>query len=204
MANSKRKCALKTCGLRFRPEDGIVRGLQAWCGQDHQIEWAMAAGKKLRERTVKQARVQEVRQFKAGDRPLQLKLTQTEFNRMIRLLDAKRGCISCDKPPSWKGQWHASHYRSIGAQGSLRFDPLNVHKACSLCNNHLSGNIRGYREGLLHFYGQPILDYLEVNREPIKWDAPELVKMRQDFTAEIRLLLAGKPPSRNWRAYVPA
>jgi len=199
MANSKRKCALKTCGLRFRPEDGIVRGLQAWCGQDHQIEWAMAAGKKLRERTVKQARVQEVKQFKAGDRPLQVRLTQAEFNRMIRLLDAKQGCISCDKPPSWKGQWHAGHFKTTAAAPALRFDARNCFKQCSQCNNFSSGNLLPYKQRLVDTYGIGLINWLEGPHELVKLSAQDLAAMRKQLSEECRRLEAGLPPNRDWR-----
>lgn len=191
-----RKCSL--CKKKIPAAGAVIGSLKAFCNMEHLIEYSRSAAGR---NTVNKARVQQVKQFKASDRALQLRLTQTEFNRLIRLLDTKQGCISCTQSANWNGQWHASHYRSVGAQSSLRFNPLNVHKACSICNNHLSGNIRGYREGLLRFYGQPILDYLEVDRSPIKWAVSELVKMRQEFSAEIRLLLAGSPPSRNWRAY---
>ena len=146
----------------------------------------------------------EQREFKVkvrnNDIALQKKLTQSVFNRMVCLLDKVAQCISCARPANWDGQWQASHYRSVGAQGSLRFDPLNVHKACSVCNGPLSGNLRGYAEGLKHHYGQAILDYLEIDRSPVKWTCEELISMRKRYANEIRLLESGQSPTRNWRA----
>ena len=66
---------------------------------------------------------------------------QAVFNKYIRLRDHLDGCISCDKGSLWHGQWHASHYYSRGHSSSLRFNLWNVHKSCSVCNSHLSGNI---------------------------------------------------------------
>ena len=40
---------------------------------------------------------------------------QAVINRYVRLRDVHLGCISCDKPASWGGQWHCSHFRSVGA-----------------------------------------------------------------------------------------
>ena len=36
-----------------------------------------------------------------------------------------------------------------GAMPSLRFNTHNVHKQCSACNNHLSGNMIEYRINLI-------------------------------------------------------
>ncbi len=162
---------------------------------------ATKATEKAQKREAREGKA-KLRAFKENDVVAQKRLTQTAFNRMICLLDKGAPCISCARDSSWKGQWHASHYRSVAAQGSLRFNALNVHKACSICNNHLSGNLRGYRDGLLHFYGQPLIDYLDKDFPPVKWDAAGLIRMRQEFNAEIRLLLAGGAPSRNWREHV--
>ena len=51
-----------------------------------------------------------------------MKEAQAEVNKYVRLRDAGLGCISCDKPASWGGQWHASHFRSVGAASSVRFN----------------------------------------------------------------------------------
>ncbi len=87
---------------------------------------------------------------------------QAAFNSWVRLRDAALGCVSCDKPATWAGQWHASHFRSVGSSPEHRFNPLNVHRACSVCNNHLSGNILGYQPELIRRIGA------EAGRGPIR------------------------------------
>jgi hypothetical protein len=85
---------------------------------------------------------------------------QTEVNRYVRLRDAHLGCVSCDKPASWNGQWHASHLRSRGAAPGLRFHLWNIHKACSVCNNYLSGNLAEYRPRLEKRIGVDRVEWL--------------------------------------------
>jgi len=88
------------------------------------------------------------------------KEAQAVFNKYVRLRDRHDGCISCDKPASWHGQWHASHFYSRGHSSGLRFNLWNVVKSCSVCNSHLSGNIGEYRPRLIDKIGQARYDWL--------------------------------------------
>ena len=83
---------------------------------------------------------------------------QALVNQYVRLRDKSEGCISCDKPASWHGQWHASHFHSRGKSASLRFNLDNIHKACSVCNSHLSGNLVEYKPRLIDKIGQDKFD----------------------------------------------
>lgn len=99
---------------------------------------------------------------------------QAVFNRYVRLRDAHLGCISCGKPKDWQGQWHASHYYSRGHSSALRFNLWNVHKSCSVCNSHLSGNIGEYTPAIIEKVGQIRFDYLlrhksDVTSFDIEW-----------------------------------
>ena len=99
---------------------------------------------------------------------------QSLVNQYIRLKDAKDGCISCDKPSTWGGQYHAGHFFSRGHSSALRFNLWNIHKQCSVCNNHLSGNIGKYTPRLIDKIGQERFDYLEthsgdVSRYEVEW-----------------------------------
>ena len=130
------------CRVMFTPS----RSSQAVCGE---IECAIAHGKseKGRETTRKaladvERREIEVRKEKLKSRAEYAKEAQAVINRYVRLRDAHLGCISCDKPASWGGQWHCSHFRSVGAAAHLRFNLWNMNKSCSQCNAHLSGNIK--------------------------------------------------------------
>ena len=63
----------------------------------------------------------------------QTELTQQVFNRMIRLLDEGKPCISCGRS-QFGSYWDAGHYRSVGSCPEIRFDPRNCHIQGSGCN----------------------------------------------------------------------
>jgi hypothetical protein len=92
---------------------------------------------------------------------------QAVFNKYVRLRDLKFGCVSCNKPSDWHGQFHAGHYFSRGHSSSLRFNLWNCHKQCSVCNNHLSGNIGEYTPGLIRRIGKERFDYLVAHKSEI-------------------------------------
>ncbi|RTY63429.1 recombination protein NinG, partial [Pseudomonas veronii] len=78
----------------------------------------------------------EVRKEALKTRSDHAKEAQAVINRYVRLRDAHLGCISCDKPATWRGQWHCSHFRSVGAAPHIRYNLWNMNRACSVCNNH--------------------------------------------------------------------
>lgn len=92
---------------------------------------------------------------------------QAAFNAYIRARDEADGCISCDKPAGWDGQWHAGHFYTRAARSDLAFNEDNVHKQCSVCNNHLSGNLAAYQESLKAKIGADRLAALDI-RQVIK------------------------------------
>lgn len=114
------------------------------------------------------------------------KEAQAAINRYVRLRDAHLGCISCDKPASWSGQWHCSHFRSVGAAAHLRFNLWNMNKSCSACNNFLSGNIGAYRPALIEKIGQAKVDWLEGNNGIVRHDIPYLKRMKAIFTKKAK------------------
>ena len=116
---------------------------------------------------------------------------QAAFNAYIRLRDAHLPCVSCGRPATWDGQWHASHYRSVGSTPALRFEPLNVHKSCSICNSHLSGNIMGYRPELVRRVGEEIVLWIEGPHDPQKWTVDEIKAKTAEFRAKVRELKRG-------------
>lgn len=109
-------------------------------------------------------------------------------NRYVRLRDKDKGCISCDKPASWQGQWHASHLKSVGANSALRFHLWNIHKACSICNNHLSGNIASYRERLPERIGVERFNYLESAPRNRTYSREYLVRLKRIFAKRCRII----------------
>lgn len=104
------------------------------------------------------------------------KEAQTEFNKFIRARDADQPCISCGRDHT--GQYHAGHYLSIGARPELRFDEMNVHKQCSVCNNHLSGNAVLYRKALIEKIGLDEVELLEGPHEPARYTVEALQEIK--------------------------
>ncbi len=108
-----------------------------------------------------------------------LREAQKEFNAYIRLRDANKPCISCQR--HHKGQYHAGHYRSVGACPELRFNELNVHKQCAPCNNHLSGNIGEYRISLAKLVGVKKVEWLEGKHEPLKLSIDDIKDIKAKY-----------------------
>jgi hypothetical protein len=139
--------------------------LGAFCNDDHAIKHA---SKKLLSNSDKKAR-REAKDRKLAIKPKSKWLAELQalVNKYIRLRDANEGCISCDKAASWQGQFHAGHYYSRGHSSSLRFNLHNIHKQCSVCNNHLSGNIGEYTPALISKIGLDKFEQLTANKSNI-------------------------------------
>ena len=178
------------CRVMFTPS----RDTQAVCGE---IECAIAYGKSEKGRASAKKALADVgrREIKVRKEALKTradhaKEAQTVINRYVRLRDAHLGCISCDKPASWGGQWHCSHFRSVGAAAHLRFNLWNMNKSCSQCNAHLSGNIMVYRPRLVEKIGAEKVEWLECNQELVRHEIPHLKRLKAVFTKKAKRLEA--------------
>ena len=160
MANSKKAC--KFCKEYVNADVGFKAPVGFFCSQEHVMSF-------IRDKQLKQAVNAKVkadkkdlreRKFAIKPKSKWLAELQAVFNQRVRLRDKRLGCGSCDKPFDWDGQWHAGHYHSRGSSSFLRFNLWNVHKQCSVCNNHLSGNIGEYTPRLIEKIGQEKFDWL--------------------------------------------
>ncbi|MDR0216172.1 MAG: recombination protein NinG [Comamonas sp.] len=111
---------------------------------------------------------------------------QTIVNKMVRLRDAHLGCCSCDRGPGWGGQWHASHLRSVGAASAVRFHLWNIHKGCSICNNHLSGNLAEYLPRIRARIGDSKVDWLYTQNQVVTHDVEYLKKFKRVMGKRLR------------------
>ena len=128
----------------------------------------------------------KVRKEKLKSRAAHLKDTQTAFNAWVRERDAELPCISCGR--HHQGKYDAGHYRTVGSNPALRFEPLNCHRQCSPCNTQLSGNIVNYRIALVKRIGVEQVDWLEGPHEPKKYTIEELKAMTADYREKTREL----------------
>lgn len=146
-------------------------------------DWVASQNAKKERAKAKEVRkADKDRKEKLKSRAEWAKEAQAAFNRFIRLRDRNDGCISCNKPSSWDGQWHASHFRSVGAASSVRFNEYNVHKACSVCNNHLSGNIAAYRPRLIEKIGIEKVLMLESHNQITRYSIEYLKRVKAIYT----------------------
>lgn len=128
----------------------------------------------------------KVRKEKLKSRADHLKDTQQAFNAWVRERDAELPCISCGR--HHQGKYDAGHYRTVGSNPALRFEPLNCHRQCSPCNTQLSGNIVNYRIALVTRIGADAVDWLEGPHEAKKYTVEELKAMTADYRAKTREL----------------
>lgn len=184
-ARKQKTCANPECATKFVP----AKLGQKVCGWACGLAIAPANQDRARKAIAEVGRREiKERKEKLKSRADHMREAQAEFNAWIRLRDAALGCVSCDKPSTWDGQWHASHFRSVGSSPEHRFNPLNVHKACSVCNNHLSGNILGYRPELERRIGVEAVEALLGPSEPKRYTIDDLKAIKAHYRALTKAL----------------
>jgi hypothetical protein len=176
-----KKCKNPACGISFPPQRLGQAVCSPKCGlaiKDVNQEKARKSLAQIERREIK------VRKEKLKSRADHLRETQAVFNEWIRLRDAALPCVSCGR--FHEGQWHAGHYRTVGANPELRFNPDNVHKQCAPCNNHKSGDIVNYRINLVKRIGLERVEILEGPHKPQRYTIEDLKTMKADYRALIR------------------
>lgn len=180
VAVSKRRC--KWCREYF--DEWVTYPAGTFCTLEHALEYARQPKQVAKaERKVHRERVRKLRD---NDRGYWLKKAQAAFNAYIRSRDKSDPCISCQR--HHEGQYHAGHYRTVGSCPELRFDPLNCHKQCAPCNNHLSGNLVLYRQNLLVKIGQEKLDWLEGSHEPKRYSIDDLKAIESEYKEKLKAI----------------
>ncbi|WP_392567121.1 recombination protein NinG [Utexia brackfieldae] len=173
-----KKCKNPDCGKSFVP----AKFGQVVCCWQCAIAYNNLPTNKTKERVSRE--INKLAKDKVKTRSEHLAEAQKEFNAYIRLRDAKKPCISCGR--HHQGQYHAGHYKTVGAHPELRFNELNVHKQCSACNNHKSGNIVEYRINLVKKVGTEAVEWLEGNHEAKKYTIEEIKQIKTDYRQKIK------------------
>ena len=155
------------CKSLFTP----VRPLQVVCSP-------ICASRKVKADKLKEKSALKERKKAVKTKQQWLKEVEQVVNKYVRLRDKDDGCISCDKPATWHGQWHAGHFRSVGAAKSIRFHLWNIHKQCSQCNNFLSGNIANYMPGIIAKIGKDKVDWLMTQNNVARYDVDYLERLK--------------------------
>lgn len=165
-------------------------GLKLFCGYEHAAQWAKSSLDKRKTKENAEARKIDRQKLKSlKTRSEWLKELQTIFNKFIRLRDKGLPCVSCGHPDDGSRQRHASHYKSVGGNPALRFDPNNCFASCSICNNYLSGNLVPYRVELIKRIGLAEVERLEGPQQPLKLTIPEIQELIKTYKQKYKELL---------------
>lgn len=187
LSGKSKKCAVRACRKPFVP----AQPFQSWCSPECGVQIAQAAQAKERKSIEQRERKElQARKEKLKSRSEHAKEAQAEFNRWVRLRDADLPCISCGR--YHQGKYDAGHFRSVGSNPALRFEPLNCHKQCVPCNQHMSGNAIEYRIGLVAKIGAANVEWLEGPHEPKRYSIDDLKAIKAKYKALTRELQQGR------------
>ncbi|WLG49135.1 recombination protein NinG [Pseudomonas sp. FP1742] len=178
-----KKCRVETCRASFVPS----RLGQAVCSPACAILDAPKNQDKARKALADVGR-KELQAAKERIKPKgqYMREAQTAFNAWVRERDAKLPCISCGR--HHQGKYDAGHYRTVGSNPALRFEPLNCHRQCSPCNTHKSGDIVNYRIELVKRIGADKVDWLEGPHEAKRYTIEDLKAITAEYRAKTREL----------------
>lgn len=171
-----KKCKNKQCGKIIHDP----KPFQKACSPSCAIE--LVREKQRKEHRKETRRMREAAKTKSE----LLKEAQYEFNRFIRIRDQSEPCISCGRPH--EGQYHAGHFRTVGAYPELRFHEDNCHKQCAPCNNHKSGNLVEYRQRLVQKIGLERVKWLEGPHDLPNWTHDEIREIKKKYKQKCKEL----------------
>lgn len=184
MKHKQKKC--RVCRGTFQP----FRTLQICCSAGCAIEYAQ---KQRTKKELKEASKQRCEHRKAKEaiktRAQWMKEAQAAWNAFRRTEDGiNRGwkCISCG---TTNGKQNCGHFRSVGSNPSLRFEPLNTWLQCERCNTHLHSNAIEFRIALSKILTVEQLNWLEGPHEPKKYTIEDLKEIKAVYTLKYRELL---------------
>lgn len=181
----QKKC--KQCNSLFTPFNSMQKVCGAQCAQAFAVSEREKKEAKAKNDEVKRVR-QKLKQLSMKDKPTARRAARKEFNAYIRERDRNLPCVSCGR--HHHGQYHAGHYKPKGKNPELEFCEINVWKQCSVCNNHLSGNLVNYRAELINRIGIEKVEWLEGPHEPKNYTADDYWQVRDKYKAKLKELKA--------------
>ena len=182
MQIKKRKC--KECRTPFTPH-----GMVLVCSFDCALAYGKKTAAKAEARKAKEQRAKERKQkadFRRTDTKWLKAKAQEYCNRYIRLRDELCGCISCGTRADIK--YDAGHFIPAGRCIPLRYNELNIHKQCTRCNTHMSGNLTAYEAALRLKLGDKVVEWLKGPHKPIRYRAEDYLRIIEEYKAKIKLL----------------
>lgn len=181
-----RRCKYSQCKAELPAARQCADYMQkrGFCNIEHATQCGLERAEKAKERKERKELREAKERIKA--RPELAREAQISFNAYIRERDKDLPCISCGR--HHQGQYHAGHYRTVGANPELRFEELNVWKQCAPCNNHKSGDIVNYRINLVKRIGQEAVEWLEGPHEPKRYTADQLREIKREYSRKAKEL----------------
>jgi hypothetical protein len=181
-----KKC--KVCKKIFAPQ----KMGQKVCSPECAISMAVSErGKAEKVAKVKERRADNEKREILKKRGDWMAEAQSAFNLFIRLRDRHAGhaCISSGKQLDWAGNAvDAGHYRSRGSAPHLRFDERNCHAQSKHDNRYASGNVVGYRYGLIERIGLEAVRELETDQTPRKYTIDDLKAIKRKYMDKAKAL----------------
>lgn len=178
----------KVCKAEFTPTKPMQKVCSLACALSMA---ALAKAKRERTQASQERKATRVKLDGMKTKGALVAEAQTAFNRFIRLRDAGKPCICCGRPMGEGvpgGAVDAGHYRSRGSAPHLRFDERNVHAQRKQCNRYDSGNVVGYRLGLIERLGLDVVEALEADNTPRHYTCDDLRAIKATYAAKAREL----------------
>ena len=170
----------KTCREKFEPKTFNQKN----CFKNQEcINAELELKKKLHSKSWNKEKKERKEKLKTNSD--YLKELQVIFNKWIRLRDQGLNCISCQKPAKKE---NAGHYRSVGGNPELRFEPLNNNLQCEYCNTYLHGNLIDYRINLIKKIGIDKVEFLEGRHEPKHYSIDQIKGLKVMYRLKIKAL----------------
>jgi len=69
---------------------------------------------------------------------------------------------------------------------------MNIHKACSECNNFKSGNLSEFRIKLIGKIGLEMVEWLESQNQPYQWDLEDIKEVKAYYKEQLKDLTQSK------------
>lgn len=195
MRKPRKRCKNPDCREWFHP----AFQNQTWCSADCGTVIALAKREKDRQNAIQAAerrrkdeaqqerRSLKVRKLAVQPRSYFIKQAQQAVNAYIRERDKHLPCVSCGTLSA--AQWDAGHYRTTAAAPQLRFDPRQIWKQCSVCNQHKSGNLVPYRAELIRRIGLAEVESIEGNHDRHRWTIEECKAIKAEYQQKLKDLI---------------
>lgn len=142
------------CKLDFTPQRPIQKVCSPKCAYEHSKQ--LLAKKEAKE--IGQ-RIEAIKKDLIGIPELKNRL-EHYINKIVRLIDKGHHCISSNAS---YGTYtvHAGHFYSVGSNGSIRFNLLNIYAQSNADNIYKSGNQTQYRLNLVKLFGSDLVNEIE-------------------------------------------